>query len=237
MSCYHDTSNKSDCHWLNDEEQDITLDYDIWLVNGHPFMKHINPFEHQFSFENHDIFEMYLAFFIVYTFLVPIQLYALSKQKHMLPLILTTCMCMEYVGVIFNFIHVFKFAFDGYGVDLLKVTGNFIDMIAQCLFMLLLLLIVKGWTITRMNLGWKGRTILFTVWGTYTVANLALFIWNQVRFTHQVPNRETFFLTFYVNWSVFFVKFCKLFVTVCIQCKLLTHNISIGESHIWLPAI
>ena len=173
VACYQDTSNQSACQWRADGDNDIEVEYDIWFVNGHPHKKHINPFEHQFSFENHDIFEMYLAFFIVYTFLVPIQLYALTKQKHMLPLILTTCMFMEYVGVIFNFIHVFKFAFDGYGVDLLKVTGNFIDMIAQCLFMLLLLLIVKGWTITRMTLSWRARAVLFTVWGTYTVANLA----------------------------------------------------------------
>ena len=131
----------------------------------------------------HDVFEIHLVFLIVYTVLVPIQLYALSQQKHLLPLILTTCMAMEYVGVIFNFIHVLKFAFDGVGVDMLRVSGNFIDMFAQCLVMLVLLLVVKGWTITRMNLTLRARIFLFTVWGTYTAANLALFIWNLVSLT------------------------------------------------------
>ena len=98
----------------------------------------------------------------------------------MLPVILTSCMGMEYVGILFNFVHVFKFAFDGEGVELLKVVGNFIDNVAQCLFMLLLLLIVKGWTITRMDLTWKSRVILFTIWTAYTMAILALFIWNLV---------------------------------------------------------
>jgi hypothetical protein len=158
----------------------MTIDYDIWMVNGHPFFKHINPFEHQFSFELFDTFELHLAFFVCYAFVVPIQLYALSKQKHMLPLLLTICLCMEFVGVVFNFIHVFKFAFDGSGVELLKVTGNFIDNVAQCLFMLLLLLIVKGWTITRMTLTVKAKVTLFTLWGTYTVSIMALFIWNLV---------------------------------------------------------
>lgn len=112
--------------------------------------------------------------------LVPVQLYALTRQKHMLPLLLTTCMSMEYVGIIFNLIHVLKFAFDGQGVDMLKVVGNFIDNVAQCIFMLLLLLIVKGWTITRMTLNMCTKIILFTIWTTYTVANMALFVWNLV---------------------------------------------------------
>lgn len=178
---YGNTSGPESCTWSHNPDESIILDYDIWLVNGHPQMKHINPFEHQFSFDHHDILEMYLIFFAAYLFLVPIQIYALTRQKHMLPFLLTLCMAMEYVGVIFNLIHVFKFAFDGEGVDLLKVVGNFIDNVAQCIFMLLLLLIVKGWTITRMEIGTRSRIILFTLWGTYTIGNMALFIWNLVR--------------------------------------------------------
>ncbi len=180
VSCFHNATTAEHCTWDFNPSQDIEIEYDIWLVNGNPFTKHVNPFEHQFSFELHDVFEIYLAFFVVYTFLVPIQLYALSQQKHTLPLILSTCMTMEYVGIVFNFIHIFKFAFDGVGVDMLKVVGNFIDQMAECLFMLLLLLIVKGWTITRTDLSLRDKIVLFTIWGTYTVANLCLFIWNLV---------------------------------------------------------
>lgn len=179
VNCYQNTTDAASCHRTFSTE-DIELDFDLWLVNGHPLKKHYNPFEHQFSFEMHDVFEIYLAFFIAYCFLLPVQFYALTAQKHMLPFLLTTCMLMEFVGIVFNLIHVFKFAFDGQGVDLLKVVGNFIDNVAQCLFMLLLLLIVKGWTITRMDLAWKSRAILFTVWTTYTLANMGLFIWNLV---------------------------------------------------------
>ena len=179
-SCYHNSSDRGQCSWEFDPNKDTVIDYDIWLVNGHPFQKHFNPFEHQFSFELHDIFEVYLAFFLFYAFLVPIQLYALSRQKHPLPLILTSCICLEFVGLVFNLIHVLKFAFDGLGFELLKVVGNFVDNVAQCFFMLLLLLIVKGWTITRMGLPFRSKVVLFTVWGTYAVANMALFIWNLV---------------------------------------------------------
>lgn len=181
VACYHNTSSPDHCWWQPlPSSTDLQLHYDIWLVNGSPYTKHVNPFEHQFSFEMHDVVEIHLVFFLLYTFTVPIQLYALNRQKHIMPLILTTAMCMEYVGVVFNFIHVFKFAFDGEGVDLLHVVGNFIDQVAQCVFMLLLLLIVKGWTITRMDLNFRMRLTLFTLWGTYTVGNMALFIIRQV---------------------------------------------------------
>lgn len=132
VACYHNESHPSSCWWAH-QNQDVLIDYDIWLVNGNPFTKHVNPFEHQFSFEYHDVFEIYLAFFIVYTLLFPIQVYALSRQKHVLPLILTVTMCMEYTGIIFNFIHVFKFAFDGTGVAMLNVVGNFVDQVSVIL--------------------------------------------------------------------------------------------------------
>ena len=133
VSCHRNVSSlmNTGCSWAYNSQQDVLLHYDVWFVNGNPFTKHVNPFEHQFSFELHDVFELYLVFLIVYSFLVPIQLYALARQKHLLPLLLTCCMSMEYVGVIFNFIHVFKFAFDGQGVDLLHVVGNFIDQVSS----------------------------------------------------------------------------------------------------------
>ena len=180
VSCFHEQLASKSCKWSHND-LDFKLDIDVWLVNGHPFKKHINPFEHQFSFEMHDVVEIFFSFFIAYCFLVPIQCYALTKQKHLLPVLLTLCMCMEFVGVILNQIHFLKFAFDGVGIDMFRVVGNFIDNCAQCLFMLLLLLIIKGWTITRMDLSWKERLLVFSVWTTYTLASMALFIWNLVR--------------------------------------------------------
>ena len=50
----------------------------------------------------------------------------------------------------------------------------------QCLFMLLLLLIAKGWTITSHRLDAFSKLLLFTVWSAYSAASVALFLWNQV---------------------------------------------------------
>lgn len=175
VSCHRNTSS---CLW-SQSPAEFTLNYDIWIVNGRPDLKHLNPLEHQFSYDQQDTVELYSLFSIVYSLLLPVQLYALFIQRHPLPLLLSVCMALEYLGVLFNLLHVAKFSIDGTGFPSCRVTGNFIDTASQCLFMLLLLLVVKGWTITCQSLPWTTRLILFSVWAAYTTASIALFVWNQ----------------------------------------------------------
>ncbi|KAM7536032.1 hypothetical protein Aperf_G00000089630 [Anoplocephala perfoliata] len=51
----------------------MRISYDIWMVNGVPRLRDYYRFEHQFSFEYHDIFEIYLTSAILYLFLGVIQ--------------------------------------------------------------------------------------------------------------------------------------------------------------------
>ena len=46
----------------------------------------------------------------------------------------------------------------------------------QTIFMLLLLLLAKGWAITRMELTWK--PLVFGVWMLYGVVHILLYVWN-----------------------------------------------------------
>lgn len=176
VACYRNTTQKN-CSWVSTNE-DITVDYDIWLVNGDPIYKKWNPVEHQFSFEEHDIFETFLGFLGVYIVLIPFWFYVYSKQKHSLTKFLLTIICIEAFGILCNFIHVAVFAANGVGVYWIAVLGNAIDTISQCLFMLSLLLLAKGWMITQQNI--RGRSVVFTLWGVYTLLNCILFFWNLV---------------------------------------------------------
>ncbi|XP_029645028.1 uncharacterized protein LOC115219095 [Octopus sinensis] len=171
------SQNKSmQCKWWQ-SPKDIEIAYDIWLVNGHPSMKHINPFEHQFSFELHDVAEIYLIALLLYCILLGTWLRAYNKLiKHPVTKLLTLTIVLEMVGILLNCIHVIKFAFDGVGVNWLSVVGNGTDVLAECLFMLLVLVIAKGWAITNMYL--EGKWVIFSIWGLYTVLNAVLFVWN-----------------------------------------------------------
>ena len=50
----------------------MRMRYDIWMVNGLPRLRDYYRFEHQFSFEYHDIFEIYLTFGVLYFLLAVI---------------------------------------------------------------------------------------------------------------------------------------------------------------------
>ncbi|XP_074659967.1 integral membrane protein GPR180-like [Tubulanus polymorphus] len=174
VSCYRNTS----CNWTTDVKNHVSINYDIWLVNGNPYTKHFNPFEHQFSFDHHNIVEIYAVFGIVYTVLVPVQYYALKKLKHALTRLLTISVVMEYAGILLNFIHYFVFAFNGVGFEVGKILGNFIDTCAQCLLTMLLLLIAKGWMITKIE--FERKKLFFCLWGLFLALNIAFFIWNMI---------------------------------------------------------
>jgi len=162
------------CKWKEIRNMDIEVEYDIWMVNGDPASKHLNPFEHQFSFEMHDVFEIYAIFFVVYIPTLIVWLYAYFKQIHRITKMLTGCIVTELTGITFNFLHVLIFAFNGVGATWLKVLGGFLTVFAKCLFMLVLLLIAKGWTITSMKVSSKKQ--IFCFWGIYTLLNAIFFI-------------------------------------------------------------
>lgn len=72
-SCNRDTQSKGPgkCEWndVGDATRNnslvtnpvYTIAYDIWVVNGNPDYKTQNHFEHQYTYELHDIFEIYLT--------------------------------------------------------------------------------------------------------------------------------------------------------------------------------
>lgn len=48
--------------------------------------------------------------------------------------------------------------------------------------MLLLLLLAKGWAVTRMELTWK--PLVFAIWFCYGVVHILLYVWNMVTITY-----------------------------------------------------
>lgn len=177
VSCYRDLS--TNCTWKPFEE-DIRFDYDIWLVNGNPSSKNQNPLEYQFSFDNQDTVEIYLVFLACYMFLTPLQVYAVMRQKHPVPKLFTVGLVIALFGVLLNVFHCLKFAFDGEGNETAAIAGGVLDICSQTLLMLLLLLLAKGWAITRKELTWK--PLLFSVWALYGLVHVLLYVWDLVTF-------------------------------------------------------
>ncbi|XP_065226243.1 integral membrane protein GPR180-like [Planococcus citri] len=173
-ACY---LNQDTCTWHYSKDR-IKIDYDIWFVNGNPNRSSFNPFVYQFSFDKHDTVELFLLFFVIYALLVPVQIYAVTHQSHPVTKLFTASLLMEFFGVSMNLLGAFKFAIDGEGYPRIAVMGDVLDILSRTTFMLLLLLLAKGWAVTRMQLTW--HPFVFVIWLIYGMVHILLYIWNKV---------------------------------------------------------
>lgn len=55
----------------------------------------MNPFEHQFSYEMHDVLEIYLTFLVLNVFLLIVQVWVFRSQRHVLLFVLTAMITVE----------------------------------------------------------------------------------------------------------------------------------------------
>jgi len=174
----------SPCHWEISRQKEATqVRYSVWLVNGSPDSKHLNPFEHQFSFDEQDVIEIYLSFLLAYIVLLPIQTWAHGRQTgyHLLPRVLTIAIGFELGGIFLNLVHYLKFASDGVPVDPVRITGNLLDSFGQSCLMLVLILVARGQRISaRPPSDWNASTLVFVAWAFASVLYAILFAWNLV---------------------------------------------------------
>jgi hypothetical protein len=123
--------------------------YDIWLVNGNPSSPYKNRFEHQFTYELHDIFEIYLSSLVIYLFIMPFVIYRLYWHYHRLYLLLIIYIGIEVTARLFSLIHNLVFSFDGNGLYGFELISNFMEALASSFLILILLVIAKGWTVRK----------------------------------------------------------------------------------------
>lgn len=188
VSCVRDRAKKQ-CKWEpTNKREPIIIQYDIWIVNGNPTSKGLNPFEHQFSFEFHDVFEIHLVAFLLIAVIMFLWIYAFLKQQHLITKLLTVVFAGELLSTILSLIHVTTFSFNGVGVEWMNKFGTLVDIVVQCLFMMFLLMLAKGWAITTNELRWK--SVLFGICGAYTLLNLFLYIWNIVEIDNIISNTD-----------------------------------------------
>ncbi|XP_025836717.1 transmembrane protein 145 [Agrilus planipennis] len=175
VACYQ---NETTCEWEDFSRKDLhyELEYDIWLVNGNPNFSSINDLTYQFSFDHQNTIEFYILFWLVYMVLVPLQLYAVRIQKHPVTRLFTASLLLDFIALCLILVDKLKFALDGVGFPKVCMAGDIFDIFSRTLFMLLLLLLAKGWAVTRLELTWK--PLVFAVWICYGIVHILLYVWN-----------------------------------------------------------
>lgn len=106
-------------------------------MNGNPSDKNQNPLEYQFSFDVQDTVEIYLVFLACYLFLTPLQICAVTRQKHPVPKLFTAGLVFALLSVLLNVFHSLTFAFDGRGVGGAAIAGGVFDICSQTLVLYL----------------------------------------------------------------------------------------------------
>ncbi len=140
-----------------------TIDYDIWIVNGHPDSQSINRFEHQFSYELHDIFEIYLCSFLIYSILLPFIMYRIYYNFHYMYLQLCIYVGVELSSRFFCLLHTLVFAYNGRGFLLFQYVGDFLEAASSSILILILLSVAKGWTIRSKYLKVTRKFFMFGI--------------------------------------------------------------------------
>lgn len=180
VSCYR---NLTTCEWeASSDEHSTLINYNIQFVNGNPAKGQatfFSPFVYHFSYDQQNILEQCLIFFVIYIFLVPIQIHGSRKQSHPVTKLFTMSIILEFISICFILIHLLRFASNGQGNEALKVTGEIFDILSRTSFMLILLLLAKGWAVTRLEISSLSWFALIVIWISYLTLNFVLYVWNM----------------------------------------------------------
>uniref|UniRef100_A0A4W4HGA1 Intimal thickness related receptor IRP domain-containing protein n=1 Tax=Electrophorus electricus TaxID=8005 RepID=A0A4W4HGA1_ELEEL len=113
-----------------------------------------NPLDH-FGAEEAGLHSFYfmliLAYFIACCVYLQPLLQALNKggPMHTVLKVLSTALLLQGLSVLFNYIHMARYARDGVGTPLVGIFAEFCDMVAEVQMLYMLLSLCMGWTLSR----------------------------------------------------------------------------------------
>ncbi|CAJ0938014.1 unnamed protein product, partial [Mesorhabditis belari] len=169
------------CSWVQSNSKS-TLNYDFWLTNGDPQDLSKNPFGLQFSFDEQDATQMYLATLIAYLILCAIIYHGRSIQrKHYSPTrlkLLSWIVYLKTAGVALQSLNMLQFAADGEGFLVARLAGEVLRMIATDVLCLMLLLLGRGWAFSGPSL--KPSKCLIVGWAFLSIVKFIFFCCNFI---------------------------------------------------------
>ena len=146
----------------------------------------------EFSQESQGLNSLYLSFFFIFNLLLFVHAYGnynlqrqLSYLHPMIKLFLLVVV-VEYLAIFVLLLHYGTYASNGVGILALLRFGQVAAIVSRCLFMLLLILLAKGWTISRETLTRKWAIVTLVI--AYLTMSVIVLIWS---FALEDPMRTT----------------------------------------------
>jgi len=159
----------------------LTVKYRMEMTNGDTFWKKHFSADEQLILEPNIGFlvimvQMFVMSLILASVLVSRQLYHYTYKLFMLSLI------FENFSLMFDVIYYVKYGQSGFPSRGYKVVHQGCHSLADMIMVLLLILLAKGWTVTRGRISSQGQVKLAVFFTLYTVAYIALYIYEAEAF-------------------------------------------------------
>ncbi|KRY41650.1 tRNA-dihydrouridine(20a/20b) synthase [NAD(P)+]-like [Trichinella spiralis] len=188
------------CNWVPFNST-IDLQYELWLVNGHPSRRNRNPLEHQFSVEQQDTLELYLFACCIFIGLFGAHLYSISSgrfrsHRSSVAMLLLVGLQVLYYSVRCG--HCIAIVVGGVSIVPLLHVGDLLFSLADVLFALLLVHFATSWPKSFQHFPAKRK--LTTIFGPLALtAQLTLTICATMSRVELLPNH---FVETWPGWLI-----------------------------------
>ncbi|KAK7868393.1 hypothetical protein R5R35_013680 [Gryllus longicercus] len=161
----------------------IYLKFKLRMTNGNE-----GDFWHEhFSADELYILPILMSFFVAYVFLLvavgfcTVELKS-RKMYHATYKLFVASVVLQETGISIQTIVYIKHALNGRGISKIRTLGRLLEAISETIFLLLLLLLAKGFTVTRGRLRLASTVKLTVFMCLYTVSYLVIFIYERLFF-------------------------------------------------------
>ncbi|XP_053867346.1 transmembrane protein 145 [Malaclemys terrapin pileata] len=198
----------------------LQLEYEMILTNGKSF------WTRHFSADEFGILETDITFLLIFLLILLISCYFgyLLKGRQLLHTtykMFMTAAGVEVVSLLFFCIYWGQYACDGVGNGSLKILAKLLFSISFLVFLLMLILLGKGFTVTRGRISHTGSIKLSVYMTLYTITHVVLFIYEaeffdpaQVLYTYESPAGYGLIALQFLAY----VWFCYAVLTTLKQC-------------------
>ncbi|CAM4679842.1 unnamed protein product [Lepidochelys olivacea] len=198
----------------------LQLEYEMILTNGKSF------WTRHFSADEFGILETDITFLLIFLLILLISCYFgyLLKGRQLLHTtykMFMTAAGVEVLSLLFFCIYWGQYACDGVGNGSLKILAKLLFSVSFLVFLLMLILLGKGFTVTRGRISHTGSIKLSVYMTLYTITHVVLFIYEaeffdpaQVLYTYESPAGYGLIALQFLAY----VWFCYAVLTTLKQC-------------------
>ncbi|XP_016141725.1 transmembrane protein 145-like [Sinocyclocheilus grahami] len=154
----------------------LQLEYEMTLTNGQSF------WTQHFSADEFGILETDITFLVIFATVFTLSCYFAYNLKgrqllHTTYKMFMTAAGVEVLSLLFFCIYWGLYARDGFGNGSLKILGKLLFSVSFLIFLLMLILLGKGFTVTRARISHSGSVKLSIYMTVYTITYIILFIY------------------------------------------------------------